>query len=505
MPLKSAGCVIGAWNALPPKPLKFPLRVRGAFSPLPPSPTETIARVLNAPDGIGRTGAMSGLNSPPMSDTPHSELRDLVSGAPLDAVVKVKGANDRVDALTLYCREILRSSTLCYIGGLMHYYGGRCFLPASPRDVLSALTNTLVDAGVSPLDARRMGDMPLAVIAERSFAPKNLICFSNGVLDLDGGTFHEGFSPDLIVTENLPYPYSPDAVCPLWEKFLGEVLPDAATRRVLQEFAGCCYLDRHRYSIEKFAIFLGEGANGKSVIREVLSDVMGRGNVCGYDAEQLTRTELLPYLIGKRINFASDMKVSAAFDSALKALASGQDVVGRKIYADPVTINCPPIIFSMNALPPFRDTSPAFFRRVLLFEFGVVIPEGRRDTSLASRISASESSGVFRWIMEGASRLMAQGGAFSPCPAMESALNRLQSRTSLSGAKYPVRAWMERNGYSPTPLYEGQLPVVVPQGEIMRGIGGISPTSISRELSGYGVASHRNKEIFYRLYEKTNE
>ena len=64
---------------------------------------------------------------------------------------------------------------------------------------------------------------------------------------------------------------------------------------------------------------------------------------------------------------------------------------------------------------------------------------------------------------------------------------------------------MERNGYSPIPLYEGQMPVVVPQGEIMRGIGGISPTSISRELSGYGVASHRNKEIFYRLYEKSNE
>jgi len=432
-----------------------------------------------------------------------SELSSLISSrrAELDDACGVKGQNDRVDALTVFCRGVIRSSSLCLVGGEIHYHDGRLYVPCSRREVLSSLVNVLTDAGVSPTDIRRMSDMPLSVIGERSFVRSGLLAFRNGVLDLVSGSFVPGFDGSMVVTEGLDYGYDPDARCPMWESFLAEVMPDGSERAVLQEFFGMCYADRGALSIEKFAIFLGAGANGKSVIREVVTRAMGVGNVSSFDAEQITRSELLPYLNGKRINFASDMRVSAAFDSALKALASGQDVVGRKIYGEPVVVKAPPIVFSMNRLPPFRDTTDAFFRRVLLFSFDVVVPEERRDASLAARICGSELPGVFNWLMEGCRRLTERGGRFSECRLMDRAVGLI--RGSVDDARFPVKSYLEGRGYSLTPLYEGQPFTLVSQNEINLGLKcSVSRYMITAELRGFGVRTFRSKELFYKLYQK---
>lgn len=434
-------------------------------------------------------------------------MREMIAGAVssrrgvLASVLKVKGSNDRVDALTILCRDVLRSLPMGVSSEGPVIFGGRVWEAVPRRGIQDALCNVLTDEGVSPTDVRRMADMPLSVLSERPFFPdRSLLAFSNGVLALRDGSLVP-FSPSLPVTESLPYAYDPEATSPLWDTFLSEVMPDPSMRSVLQEFFGCCYVDRTALSIERFAIFLGSGANGKSVIREVLSRVMGKDNVAAYDAEQITRTELLPYLDGKRVNFASDMRATAAFDSALKALASGQEVVGRKIYGEPVTVKAPPIVFSMNRLPPFRDTSDAFFRRVLLFRFGVVVPEGRRDASLAGRICSSELPGVFRWIMEGRDRIIRRGGIFTPCLAMDSALASL--RGDITDSASPVTAWLEGHRYSLTPVRDGQLPVLVSQNEIDLGLRGtVSRYMITAELKRRGVRTFRSKELFYRVYRK---
>lgn len=419
----------------------------------------------------------------------------------LESVCSIKSVNERIDGLTLLCRDVLRSSSLCVIGGVIHYFGGRYYEVVGREVVLSSLGNVLVDSGVSPTDVRRMSDMPLSVIVEKVYESRGMIAFENGVFDIESGEFVEGFDRSKIVTEALPYAYDAYGACPMWESFLSEVMPDESMRRVLQEFFGCCYVDRSSLSIEKFGIFLGAGANGKSVIREVVSRAMGKSNVASYDAEQITRSELQPYLNGKRINFASDMKVSAAFDSALKALASGQEVIGRKIYGEPVVVKAPPIVFSMNQLPPFRDTSDAFFRRVLLFRFDVVIPEGRRDASLAERICGSELPGVFHWLMEGRRRILGRKGVFSPCSLMDGALASL--RADVPDAKYPVKSYLESRGYSVVPLYSGQPFSLVSQNEIDLGLRStVSRHCITSELRRFGVQTFRSKELFYKVYRR---
>lgn len=418
----------------------------------------------------------------------------------LDASIAIKGANDRVDALTLLCREMLRASSLCLVADQIHYFDGRCHVPVKRLDVLSALANVLIDAGASPTDVRKMADMPLSVVSERSYGAPSALCFTNGVLHLNDGSFSTLFSPTVIATECMTYPYDPAAKCPRWEAFLEEVLPDKNTRAVLQEFFGMVFLDRSKLSVEKFAMFVGTGANGKSVVGEVMRRVLGEGGVSSLDAGQLRDEKMLPF-VGKRLNFVPDMARSRDFDSTLKALASGQEVTARRNYSDPEKVKCPPLCFALNELPVFHDTTDAFFRRLLLFRFGVTIPPERQNRALAAEICAFDAPGVFNWVMTGRDRLQKNAGEFTPCPMMDAEVNAL--RTEVSVASKPVQSFLSQRGYVLRPTYTGQPPVLISQNEIALGLRDtITRYAITQELKAAGAQTFRSKELFYKVYPK---
>lgn len=441
-------------------------------------------------------------------------------------VCGVKAPSERVDALTLLSREVLRASSLCYVDGGLRFFGGECYEPVKMDALVAGYGDILVDMGVSPTDVRRVSEMPFSVIAERTFPHLPLLCFNNGVLDIgkarqiadaydsylawsgekslenpDGGAFTSGFSRGRVVTERVPYDYNPGASCPRWDAFLEEVLPCEAERRVLQEFFGMVYLDRSAISVEKFAIMVGQGANGKSVIFEVIKRVLGPDNVSTMDSSQLVDERMIPYLSGKRLNFAPDVRSSASFDSALKALASGQDVTGRRIYGDAEKVTAPPLCFALNEMPRFKDGTPAFFRRILLFSFDVVIPPEKQDKRLVEKICRKDLPGIFNWIMEGRRRLEKQRGEFTKCARMDKALSSLHR--DVERDIYPVRKYLDRRGLSPTPLRPGQPWVKLTQNEIVDGLNGqCSRHSITRQMNDLGVQSSRSRELYYKVYLK---
>lgn len=419
----------------------------------------------------------------------------------LSDALKVKGINDRVDSLTLFCRELLRSSSLCLVDGEVFHFTGRCYERVAKAELNAVLGNALIDLGVSPTDVRRMGDMPYSVIGERSFRQTDVLTFDNGTLDIRTRAFSPGFSADRVSVEYLPYSYSPDADCPRWEAFLREVLPDGAVRLVLQEFFGMVFLDRSRLSVEKFAIFVGTGANGKSVVGEVIRRVLGPNGVSSLDTSQLRDPKMLPF-VGRRLNFVPDMARWKDFDSSLKALASGQEVTARRNYADPERIKCPPLAFALNDMPLIKDPTDAFFRRVLLFRFGVTIPREKQNRSLAHDIFASDAPGVLNWILEGRDRLLKRRGEFSPCPAMDAAIGALRTETEVS--QNPASAYLESVGYQLRPAYPGQPPVLVSQNEIVSGLRNtVTRYAVTAELRSRGVDTFRSKELFYKVYPKS--
>ena len=434
----------------------------------------------------------------------ESEIRDLllIRKREIARIVGCRSQAERKDSLNRVLRDVLADSGICYVdGGLCRYDGAR-YVPVTMMDIRDCVVNVLGDMGVGASDLGRIGDTSYSVLRRKEHSSDgNLIAFSNCIYDVvtgDARPFDRGLFPK----KALPYAYDAGAGCRMWKAFLKEVLPDGDMRDVLQEFFGMCFIDRDVLSIEKMALMVGSGANGKSVVCDVMRAVLGGGgNVGNLSPDQLQDQKQIAGLDGILLNIAPDVRKGASFDSALKALSSSQEITGWKLYAGGVTIKCPPLAFALNEMPYFRDTTDAFFRRLLVFRFDVVIPEDRQDRGLAARIVASESCGVFRWMMQGRKRLLDNRGMFTRCAAMDSALADLKDEVKT--VQSPVLQFIDGMGYSVVPSFEGQLPERVPASSIVDGMGGATTKyMVTKELRKAGVETTRGgSDLFYHLFK----
>ena len=436
-------------------------------------------------------------------DILKSELTDLLSSfsEELDEITRNRASQQRIDDYTSLLRKLLVKSSLCYLDDVLSFFDGRCYVPVSVKRVCSMIGNLLHDMGVGASDIRKIGDMPFLVLEERRhIVDTNKVVFDNCVLDVSSGDVLD-FGTSIHTDYVRPFAYSEDSRCPLWKRFLNEVMPDEDEQACLQEFFGMCYLDRERWSVEKFALFVGTGSNGKSVVFDVIKSVIGKDRVSYLSPDQLTNEKQVVSVIGKRLNFAPDIRRGAAFDSALKALSSGQDIQGWKLYAGSMVVKCPPLVFALNEMPRFRDVTSAFFRRILLFSFDVTIPEERQDRTLATRIIENESGGVFRWIVEGLWRLQSRKGMFTVCDKMVTNLETLKKK--VRDEENPVLQYLDSIGYSISEVYMGQEPTMMSATAIWHGMGGrMSVNAIARELTSLNVKKERRDEVRYHLYKK---
>jgi putative DNA primase/helicase len=100
----------------------------------------------------------------------------------------------------------------------------------------------------------------------------------NGTLDLRTGELRGHRREDLI-TKLCPTPYRPDARCPVWERFLGSVFPDAEDEldreliTFVQRMFGRCLTGD--VSEQILPIFWGNGANGKSTLVNAVLGAVG--------------------------------------------------------------------------------------------------------------------------------------------------------------------------------------------------------------------------------------
>jgi putative DNA primase/helicase len=106
-------------------------------------------------------------------------------------------------------------------------------------------------------------------------------------INLQNGTFEftasgwaiRGFNADDFITYQLPFHYTPDAACPMFDKYLLHVLPDPESRVLLQEFSGYIFTPLH---FEKMLVLYGSGRNGKSVFFNILQALIGIENILSY-------------------------------------------------------------------------------------------------------------------------------------------------------------------------------------------------------------------------------
>lgn len=267
-----------------------------------------------------------------------------------------------------------------------------------------------------------------------------LINLANGTFEISAkGRSLRVFRREDFLTYQLPFAYDPQAQAPTWQRFLDEVLPDKTKQTILAEFFGYVFL--RNMKLEKALILYGTGANGKSVVFDVISSLFGEANISNYSLESLGQVYFRGHLVNRLLNYCSD--ISNRMESAtFKLLVSGEPIEARFPYGQPfIMSDYARLAFNANELPRDVEHTPAFFRRFLIIHFDQLIPEEKRDPGLAKKIIESELPGVFNWILAGVDRLIENKG-FSESFAVRQILSDYR-RESDSTAMF-----MEDEGYA---------------------------------------------------------
>jgi putative DNA primase/helicase len=316
-----------------------------------------------------------------------------------------------------------------------------------------------------------------------------LINLRNGTFEISpGGTRLRPFDRRDFITYQLPFAYNQEAEAPKFKKYLNRILPDQERQRVICEYLGYVFIHPALLKLEKTLLLYGTGANGKSVLFDIVNALLGKENVSSYSLQSLTNENgyFRAKLANKLVNYASE--ISGNLETAIfKQLVSGEPVEARLPYGEPFTLsNYAKLIFNVNELPRDVEHTNAYFRRFLIIPFDVTIPEHEQDKELSKKIIENELEGVFNWILEGLNRLLKQK-KFSDCEAAKLQVEqyRIESDT--------VQLFLNENGFekSTTETLLKDLYRDYKNFCIDDGYRHLNKTNFGRRLEGIGIQKGR--------------
>jgi putative DNA primase/helicase len=264
----------------------------------------------------------------------------------------------------------------------------------------------------------------------------------NGLLDWPTRVLRP-HDPDYRTTIQLPIRYDPQATCPAWERFVGEVWPaDCVAAGVPWQLAALLLCPTK--SVQQAVLLTGEGANGKSTMLRAYRALLGRQNTAGISLHRLEADRFAAArLQGKLANICPDLPSEhLASTSVFKALTDGDDSVhaevkyGRQWDLYPFCR----LVFSANHLPRSNDSSHAFFRRWLVLPFERQFEPGvagtrPRETLDAELADPHELSGVLNRALDVLSAVQVRG--IAETPSMRAAWLEFRATTD------PVAIWLD--------------------------------------------------------------
>ena len=321
---------------------------------------------------------------------------------------------------------------LCKKNGFIYLYNGCYWNEINKESFQSFLGNVALKMGVEKFKGKihTFKDELFRQFMADAYLPTPKANKKNVLINLQNGTFEitptkttlRGFNRNDFLTYQLPFDYEPEATAPLFKKYLDEVLPDADKQKVFSEYCGYIFVKTSVLKLEKMLVLFGTGANGKSVFYDILNALLGAENFSSYSLQNLTNDNgyYRAKIGNKLVNYSSEMS-SKMENEYFKQLSSGEKTSARLPYGAPIELeDYAKLIFNCNELPKDVEHTNAYFRRYLIINFDVTIPDNKKDTQLANKIINNELSGVFNWMLQGLDRVLKQK-KLSECEAVENA------------------------------------------------------------------------------------
>lgn len=220
---------------------------------------------------------------------------------------------------------------------------------------------------------------------EKAQADARYIAFRNGVLDIVTRQM-QPFSPDLVITNQIPWDYNPEAYSELADDTLNKLAcGDQPIRALLEECIGYCFYRRNE--LGKAFIMTGDKSNGKSTFLDCVKAILGDWNISALDLKELGDRFSTSMMFGKLANIGDDIGddfLQGSQVATFKKVVTGNRIKAERKGQDPFEFNpYVKLLFSANDIPRMKDKTGAVLRRLVIIPFNArftkYLPNGEID------------------------------------------------------------------------------------------------------------------------------
>lgn len=299
--------------------------------------------------------------SDPLSER---ELETILRDDAFKKPVFFKGSTFLFDKFATYLKN---NNHIVKINGQLHIYKDGIYVPGHAEIESQMIKHIphLKRANRSEV----LAYLEIMIDGEAKTTNPNAIAFTNGLYNIKDGSFRD-FTPDVVITNKIPWPYNPAAYSELLDHTLDRLAcNDPEVRALLEEMVGYCLYRRNE--LGKAFILIGDKSNGKSTFLHVVKNMLGDSNIASLDLKELGDRFKTAELFGKLANIGDDIGDEfIANASVFKKLVTGDRVNVERKGQDPFEFNnYAKFLFSANNIPRMKDKTGAVQRRLVIVPF----------------------------------------------------------------------------------------------------------------------------------------
>lgn len=290
--------------------------------------------------------------------------------------------NDKTFMFDRFANYLKNNNYVIKINGQLHIYHDGIYVNGY-KTIEAAMIQQIPN--LRKTQRREVLDYMELIVDEKPAADARYIAFLNGVLDIVTGNLLP-FSPDLVVTNQVPWNYVPDAYNALADNTLNRLAcGDAVIRALLEECIGYCFYRRNE--LGKAFILTGDKSNGKSTFLDCVKAILGEQNVSALDLKELGDRFSTSMMFGKLANIGDDIGddfLQGSQVATFKKVVTGNRIKAERKGQDPFEFNpYIKLLFSANDIPRMKDKTGAVLRRLVIIPFNArfskTLPNGEPD------------------------------------------------------------------------------------------------------------------------------
>ncbi len=233
-------------------------------------------------------------------------------------------------------------------------------------------------------------------------ANESLINFKNGLLRVTAeGTKLLPHTPDCLSTIQIPCCWTGSPVpTPVFDSYMRTLTNgDSEVEHLLLEVIGVILSNVKGWRMKKALFMVGEGDTGKSVLKDLVERILGKGNYMGIDLKDMESRFGSGTIYGTRMAGSSDMGfISVEELKTFKKITGGDSLFAEFKGQQPFEFTYNGFLwFCMNRLPKFGgDDGKWVYNRIMIVNCPNVIPNADKDNHLLDKLYEERDGIVYK-------------------------------------------------------------------------------------------------------------